>query len=228
MTVVAVLGMHRSGTSWLAGSLEAMGLALGEVETENPFNERGNRENPRVLAVHGEVFQASGGGWRRPPATAVWPPAQRSALAEIITSMSAQHDVWGFKDPRAMFVLDEWRRQVPDLRCVGIFRHPAAVARSLADRGAHSAGRAEALDIWCAYNERLLDLHRVAPFPILSFDAEPDELVADAVAVGAALGLDPTRAGAFLDRSIRHQEADGGRLPRRCRGLLRRLEAARG
>jgi len=42
---VAILGMHRSGTSCLAGSLQELGLYLGEVYDQNPHNPRGNREN---------------------------------------------------------------------------------------------------------------------------------------------------------------------------------------
>ena len=35
---VMILGMHRSGTSMLAGSLQEAGLALGDVLTEAPYN----------------------------------------------------------------------------------------------------------------------------------------------------------------------------------------------
>ena len=228
MTVLAILGMHRSGTSWLAGTLEAMGLALGDVATQNPFNERGNRENPDILRLHGSVIQASGGGWRNPPRAAIWSDQQRRELATIIASMGARFDVWGFKDPRAMFVLDEWRRQVDGLRCVGIYRDPNAVAASMADRGSHSVPRDEALDLWCTYNERLLAVHRAAPFPLLCFDARPDALLADVVRIAPGLGLDATRADAFFAQEIRHQRAESNRLPLRCRRMMRRLEAARG
>ena len=47
--VVLVLGMHRSGTSCLAGSLQQAGLELGDVFTSNPFNKKGNREHRDVM-----------------------------------------------------------------------------------------------------------------------------------------------------------------------------------
>ena len=39
--LIAVLGMHRSGTSYLAGSLQEAGLILGDCHTWNKHNEKG-------------------------------------------------------------------------------------------------------------------------------------------------------------------------------------------
>ena len=61
MTGVVVLGMHRSGTSCLAGSLEQQGLFLGEVNTSAPWNRRGNRERFDVMNLQGDILEASGG-----------------------------------------------------------------------------------------------------------------------------------------------------------------------
>jgi len=40
-----ILGMHRSGTSCLAGCLQAAGLISGEVNIQAMYNAKGNREN---------------------------------------------------------------------------------------------------------------------------------------------------------------------------------------
>jgi hypothetical protein len=40
----------------------------------------------------------------------------------------------GFKDPRLLLCLEGWRQALPSLEPVGVFRHPAAVARSLLER----------------------------------------------------------------------------------------------
>jgi len=44
-----ILGMHRSGTSALAGSLEGAGLNLGPVSTHEVDNAKGNREDTRII-----------------------------------------------------------------------------------------------------------------------------------------------------------------------------------
>ena len=63
--VVCVLGMHRSGTSCLAGSLEQQGLFLGDVNTAAPWNRRGNRESFAMMDFQTAILEASG-GWLVP------------------------------------------------------------------------------------------------------------------------------------------------------------------
>ena len=70
--VVAVLGMHRSGTSWLAGSLQEQGLELGAVNEQAAHNAKGNRENDEIAALHGAVLRDSGGSWDSPPRRIEW------------------------------------------------------------------------------------------------------------------------------------------------------------
>ena len=51
--VITVLGMHRSGTSSLVGSLEAAGLPLGEVQVRAAkSNQKGHREPNELIALH--------------------------------------------------------------------------------------------------------------------------------------------------------------------------------
>ncbi len=67
--VITILGMHRSGTSALAGSLQAAGLELGDVRTEGEtFNQKGNREPSELIALHEDVLITNGGAWHLPPA----------------------------------------------------------------------------------------------------------------------------------------------------------------
>ena len=50
--VVTILGMHRSGTSCLTGSLQACGLELGKFHASNKHNKKGNRENQDIIDLH--------------------------------------------------------------------------------------------------------------------------------------------------------------------------------
>ena len=131
--VICVLGMHRSGTSCLAGSLEQQGLFLGEVNTSAPWNRRGNRERFDVMNLQRDILEASGGSWYEPPPVAEW-SMEHYERARAILAQHAGAPVWGFKDPRTLLTLEGWERLVPDLDAVGIFRHPLRVARSLQSR----------------------------------------------------------------------------------------------
>ena len=224
--VVAVLGMHRSGTSWLAGSLQELGLEMGEVSTKDPHNQKGNRESPVLMEIHEGVLVDSGGSWKRPPATVAWSAARRAALAAHVADMNARYpNGWGFKDPRALFVLDEWLRQVPGLARAGIFRHPLAVWRSLAARN-ERFDQGRSVDLWCAYNARLVAEHKRAAFPILRFDVGADELFAGLSRVAKALGLPGAdRTSRFFDAELVHNDEGAEPVPRVCRDLWLYLEA---
>ena len=64
--ILCVLGMHRSGTSCLTGSLQQGGLFLGKHHTWNEYNRKGNRENQDVVNLHEAIFKANGLDWKHP------------------------------------------------------------------------------------------------------------------------------------------------------------------
>jgi hypothetical protein len=219
--VISVLGMHRSGTSCLAGSLEQQGLFLGEVNTSAPFNRRGNRERFDVMDLQGEILEASGGSWSSPPAVVAWQP-EHVERAQAILAEHAGEPVWGFKDPRTLLTFDGWQQLVPDLEAVGIFRHPLRVARSLQSRNdlALDAG----LALWRAYNDRLVEIHRRRPFPIVCFDEEPATLEAKLREAGDAVGLGPAKDGEpFFTDDLRNAAAEGGSVPSEIQALYEQL-----
>ena len=220
--VVAILGMHRSGTSALAGCLEEAGLHLGETATANRNNPRGNRENRQILALHKSLLRANGGSWDRPPEQVRWKLRHRWARNRIISRLS-RHPAWGFKDPRALLTLDGWLEALPNLQCVGIFRHPQLVAASLKRRNGFSLDRGLAL--WLHYNRRLLHYHDHLAFPLISFDETPERYDARVRVLARELdiGLDPARIR-FFDPALRHaQSEESAPLPAACEQLYAEL-----
>jgi hypothetical protein len=230
--VIAVLGMHRSGTSALAGSLQQRGMFLGTHSARNRHNPRGNRENPDVARLNEEVLEASGGSWRAPPPRVEWQVAHLDRAREILAGYAGRR-VWGFKDPRTVLTVDGWLALVPDLQMVGVFRHPAQVARSLARRASTaSAGSPLAqpvedpISLWRVYNERLLELHRGHSFPVLSFDDDADILARKLDRVAEELALDePSREEPFFTAELRRTEAGPEELPPGVSALYEELRA---
>ena len=218
-----VLGMHRSGTSWLAGELQERGLALGDVNMSARYNQRGNRENGRVGNLHDTVLSDSGGCWNRPPRRVEWSDKRRLALDTLIHDMDTQFGgTWGFKDPRTLLVFDEWQRRLgPRLRPIGIFRHPSSVATSLLARELQPRdrirGRRHALQLWNAYCENLTALHRETPFPLIRFDTDPRELEAQLTKALDLLGVPLIDAATTNFAPQLVHDASTGRVPRRCR-----------
>jgi hypothetical protein len=202
--VVAVLGMHRSGTSCLTGCLEEAGLTLGEVHRRSPSNLKGNRESQTIMDLHEDVLAFSGGSWDHPPSKVVWSTAHIARRDEIITLH--QGDLrWGFKDPRNLLTIDGWLEALPQLRLVAIFRHPSSVAASLRLRQGTATSIEDWMDLWLHYNRRLLDLHDRFDFPVLNFDAPPAGFLAAVDSTIDHLGFEPqTDRPEFFEDDLRH------------------------
>jgi len=69
---LVILGMHRSGTSAIAGSLEDCGVYLGDVNSCSPDNLKGNRELREVITLNEDLLKSAGGSWFSPPEKITW------------------------------------------------------------------------------------------------------------------------------------------------------------
>jgi hypothetical protein len=188
--VICVLGMHRSGTSCLVGSLQNAGLLLGKHHTHNKYNRKGNRENQDIVDINDAVLDYNGGSWEDPPLTLHYTDAHLARARAIIYSFPSA-TLWGFKDPRSLLTWPLWREALAgNYQRVGIFRHPLAVAASLVYRqGSAAMSEAQALRIWHHYNKKLLAEFKQSPFPILCFDWGEAEFHAKLDAIHNQLGL---------------------------------------
>lgn len=201
--IITVLGMHRSGTSCLTGTLEEAGVYLGPVSRKNPHNMKGNHERLDIMELHNDVLTSCGGAWDAPPADICWSDEQSNTLRTILSSYQG-HDLCGFKDPRTLLVLDGWLGAAPELEIVGIFRHPLLVAQSLHKRGKITVE--QGLSLWQKYNEKLLALHRQRNFPMIEFVAAPSALRRSLVRLLDALGLSVTAEQLdFYTPELQHQ-----------------------
>ncbi|QKE65039.1 sulfotransferase family protein [Aquipseudomonas campi] len=215
-----VVGMHRSGTSFLTGSLQQAGLELGNISAWNPHNLKGNRENLEIVAFNDEVLAARGFAWDNPPdAPVMWTEAEYARARQLIVYYDGVAR-WGFKDPRTLLLVEGWQHLLPELRFVGIFRHPTAVAQSLAARG--EMPQEQAFALWLAYNKRLLKLYRQTKFPLLCFDEDEAVLHRKLDVVLDELGLEPSPER-FFSADLKHHKQVRQPLPAELQKLYREL-----
>lgn len=231
--VLCILGMHRSGTSCLTGSLQQGGLFLGKHHTWNEYNRKGNRENQDVVTLHEAIFKANGLTWKFPvrPANSkeLVPPVWESQHIERAWEILAEYadkTLWGFKDPRTLIVLDGWMALVPDMEFVGIYRHPMAVAQSLASRPAMPVSIEEGLNMWHSYNHALLRAYQRRAFPLLCFDWSEERFHSALDILHSQLGLKPVPADErFYTKELHKQSADiDADLPPHIQALYDQLE----
>jgi len=211
-TVVLILGMHRSGTSSLAGSLQDQGVYLGQVHESNPYNKKGNRENPEIMDLNESIFKFNNGSWDAPPDSITWSTEHETVGHQIVQKYDLSNNkVWGFKDPRTLFTLNFWLRVlklVSSIKYVGTFRHPIAVAKSLQNR--NNMTILDGIKLWERYNTRLLEIHEKTNFPLISFDVEPTKYREIIKNISNELkiqhkGIDNN---GFFDTSLRHYETN--------------------
>ncbi len=229
--MIAVTGMHRSGTSCIAGLLLRCGLSLGTkqplMNTPCPENPKGHAENTYAVRLNDMILSAAGGNWMQPPDNGrIRDAAHRYADQFRVFRDTFDGDI--FKDPRTSLTISSWTEQCPELRAiVYIFRNPLAVARSLNRRNGLTL--AHGLALWHAYNSRFLDAQIGIPRFYLNYDAFSDSLDSIVGGLLAKLGkkLSPEdlqiRIGSFYSEKLNHdpdkQRALYGKIPKEIREL---------
>lgn len=141
-----VIGMHRSGTSFVAKLLHESGIFMG---AERDHNE----ESIPFLSVNQRALATCGGSWIDPviPEREHWTTEKdiglyvnhfaldvgryRFAGRDRPTLIKWFHDKpWGFKDPRSTLTLAMWLNMFPRARVIHVVRNSDAVIRSLIRR----------------------------------------------------------------------------------------------
>ncbi len=187
-TAVLILGMHRSGTSCLTGSLQQKGLFLGEVFVKNPFNLKGNRENKDIMKLNDSILSFNNSSWDAPPRNIKWNNEHIKERDKIINRFIERGmPVFGFKDPRTIFTLPFWIEGLKNVFLIASFRNPVKVAASLNNRDGMSIP--DGLRLWEKYNRELLELYKQQPFPLVNFDVNQKEYELRIISVAKKLLL---------------------------------------
>ena len=217
---VVVLGVHRSGTSFLVRALNLAGLWLGEpaqlasiegrAKSGNP---KGNYEHREAVAINEIILRRSRGAWFNPPPQILGDADDgeriRGFCARLQATRPPEYARWGWKDPRAVLTLDVWRATLPcRLFAVAAFRHPTAVARSLLTRNRLPLEAGYAL--WCHYNRQMLRHLETLPHLLVRFDVDSAQLIARTLSLCTMLRLraDASVIAAWHDAALVRSSAD--------------------
>lgn len=158
MTVVAIAGMHRSGTSLLARAVNLLGVDLGPDRHLLPptdDNPVGYWEDNRIVQLDDQLLGFLDGWWHRPPPLPEeWQYDWRLEPfrvwgAQIMADRADTTGPWGFKDPRLSLLLPFWRTVVDIDRTITGVRHPVEVCASVERRDGFSTEWAAHL--WLRY-----------------------------------------------------------------------------
>lgn len=165
-TALVVLGMHRSGTSSVAGALALLGATppktLLEPAADNP---KGFWESRAVIEINDRILQAGESwwnDWRRFDAGKLSQNQVlgfRQEIASLLDSEFGDAPAIVLKDPRLCRLWPIWKPALREAgyapRCLLPIRSPLEVARSLTARNGLSL--AEGLTLWLRH---VLDAER--------------------------------------------------------------------
>lgn len=155
---LVLTGMHRSGTSLIAGLLSRAGVSLGNhlVAPKANDNPRGFFEDAEFVEFHQALLHARGLDILVTRDIVLQPDAAETARARALVAARADQTLWGWKDPRTSLVIDLWHTLVPNACFLLVYRHPLDVMLSLARRLQFVGfDFYAALEAWYAYNRAL-------------------------------------------------------------------------
>ncbi len=222
-STIIILGMHRSGTSCLAGALEEAGLTLGNVDRKKHTNPKGNRENLDIMHLNNAVLEGNEASWNSPPmGSCKWSKENCAAREELISSYP-KDAIWGFKDPRTLLVFEGWRNALPNAQLVATFRHPIAVAKSLNTRNGFPIE--DGISLWTKYNTRLLEIVETQPVELVCFDWPTTRYNSAVLEIAQQLGLPHTDSTlGFFENDLRKSKiTHDTHIPEEASALYTRL-----
>lgn len=225
-----VLGMHRSGTSALAGVFQRLGVELGErLVAPAADNPRGFWENRDIVAIHDQVLHTLN-SWHediRPLPDEWWRredmAAYREAIRKVVYRDLSGGAIWAVKDPRLCRLLPLWRPllEAPGLEpaCAFIIRSPREVAASLSQRNGFSTSRG--LLLWLLHNLEAITAAEGLPGVIVSYDRLMEDWRQVIDTVGRELDIQWPRTpeeaeqdiAGFLEPGLRHHSVGGSADP---------------
>ena len=174
--MIIIFGMHRSGTSALAGMLHSAGIALGEVFMPPlPENPKGFFEDLRIQGVNKKIIRSIGKDWDDVPTIKELQQVPKQVLQlipQVYDYFRSQFKNWAWKDPRLCLTFPLWANILPleQIHVLFIVRHPISVAISLQTRNQMPIEKG--LELWRTYNIRITELlqHYQLPYTFIRYE----------------------------------------------------------
>lgn len=184
MTILCITGMHRSGTSLTASWLESCGLAIhdGNLMGSSTGNPKGHFEDQDFVDIHSSVIRLDNrrsNGWKVFAEKSLSFTDDQLARAHVLVrERNEKYSVWGWKDPRTVLFLDQWKEHVPELKVLFVWRPCSEVVDSLIERSKRATNTdfkvtlLESVKLWMYYNAKVCEYKQKHPGDTLLFNMD--------------------------------------------------------
>ena len=216
-----ILGMHRSGTSALAGLLSEMGLgAPRDLMPATQDNPKGYYESTGIMQANDQLLASLKTNWTlEVPLPQGWPDSEaasswRDSLLLRIENSFSEADLPVIKDPRFCVLVDGlecWLKDYTvEIKFILLIRDPKEVVASLLARPNDPIKRRAAFKLWiesvltAEYATRRLD-RMILMADDLFEDPDAVEAMINRFLVRDLNSQDLGSPSSFIDASMRHQ-----------------------
>lgn len=191
-----VVGMGRSGTSYVSSVLHGAGVVMGrELKPADEHNERGYFEDLDALRMHQEWLERLGLSFVSLDDRFPLDPGDegRARVDEFVRRRESELARWGLKAPGILFFWPAWRDALPPETVVLFpFRHPEGTLRSL-ERG--GIGREQGLALWLQLNRLALQVADEGSFETVLLDFDDRRQMAERLSALLGPYVDPYELG---------------------------------
>ena len=166
---ILVVGMGRSGTSFLASHLRDKGVSMGDhLIGPSNFNPRGFFENADFVRFHIDLLMScfpklrnyfQEGGSLVESDFELDPSDEQYERARELIEMNCRPGLWGWKDPRTTLFLNLWLDLLPNAKLIVLYRHPLEIHASFlkrADGIELLAAQSQTIPAYGIYNQKIL------------------------------------------------------------------------
>jgi len=227
--ILIVIGMHRSGTSALAGILKNSGVHFPDSSDFNRFNKKGNQEAKFINEFHDIQLINNNSSWDSPPTEETLSFDNDSASDLLDRLFSGGENIIGVKDPRMLLFINQWANifKTKDVEPIFIatFRNPNDVAASLFKRDKFEQDKS--FKVWQSYNKKLCEFSTTNSFPIICYSTPINFYLSE---VGRTisnlnkiyeLDLDPRAGLHFFANDLKNNSSDV--IPDQCISIWNEL-----
>ena len=212
-----VLGMHRSGTSTVAGILHLHNIIMGTYQNFWPRplkqNPKGFYENYDFRKINDTILKLSDysvKSYKPQIPNIILNDKIKLKMSRIIKDYNIDYTEWGWKDPRTCLTIFQWMEVIESLnlrdkvRVIFVSRKAMSVARSLKKR--NNLPLEIGLSLWEAYSKKALQFCKKSDIPIFycSFESllETPDLVCTPLFKFLNKKLNKNIINKFIDKSI--------------------------
>jgi GT2 family glycosyltransferase/glycosyltransferase involved in cell wall biosynthesis len=220
---IIVLGMHRSGTSAVAGVLNILGVDFApSLVPAQPDNPEGFQQLPDIVNIHDRILESLNLKWDDvgPFPDNWWKNKAlrpfRNDLSEIIVRDFAECELWGINDPRMSRLLPLWLSIFHEVNChphfVHIVRNPVEVSESLRKR--QGFARRKSILLWMVHELEAELWTRNLPRVFVSYRQLLEnwpgtlEKISDGLGISFPLKISDVvdKVSDFLDLEMKHHD----------------------